>query len=178
MARRTKKETEDSVSDSLITETGENADAGVAEPESDGPSQGSEEGFATRKKRRTRAEMAAARVQAQVAARPVVDVPPAIANGLYDILGQLEVWGITTALKLTGERVALAATVFRYSDSDKAALAGPTCKVLGKYVPLGATKYADEMELAMLLFSLHMQKYEYFQGQLQEMAKRAAGGVA
>lgn len=176
MARRTKKENEDSVLDPLITDTGENADTegmgGV--PDGFSPSEDASSAPLRPKKRRTKAEMAAARVQAEVASRSVVDVPPAIANGLYDILGQLEVWGITTALKLTGERVALAAAVFRYSDSDKAALAGPTCKVLGKYIPLGATKYADEMELAMLLFSLHMQKYEYFQGQLQEMARKAA----
>jgi hypothetical protein len=167
MARRAKKENEDSGPDLLPVDSGESPDTGGMGEVPDGSPPSEDASSATpRKKRRTKAEMEAAK-----ASRPPVDVPPAIANGLYDILGQLEVWGIVTALKLTGERVGLASTVFRYSDSEKAALAGPTCKVLGKYVPMGATKYADEMELAMLLFSLHMQKYEYFKSQLVAMEK-------
>jgi hypothetical protein len=111
-----------------------------------------------KRKRRTKAEMAAAK--ATEAPRPIVDIPPEVTNGLYDVLGRLEAWSFNALLKVPQSHQGIVSEICLYTDEEKAVLAGPTGKVLGKYLPVGVSKYQDELALGLMLYGLHMSKWE------------------
>lgn len=80
---------------------------------------------------------------------------PSMVSGLYDLLGSIE---STIATRMGGIPEPVAKKVFRYSDEEKAALAGPTVRVLNKYASAWMIRYQDEIALATLLISLTIAK--------------------
>lgn len=80
---------------------------------------------------------------------------PAVIGSMYNTIGVIE--------SLLAQRFAkipepIARRVFTYTDEEKMVLAGPTSRVLNKYMPLWLIKYQDEIALANLLISITVAK--------------------
>lgn len=80
---------------------------------------------------------------------------PAMISGMYDLVGALEAMIFGRAFKLPEPT---AKRVFTYTEVEKRALEGPTCRVMNKYAASWMIKFQDEIALATLLVSLTIAK--------------------
>lgn len=80
---------------------------------------------------------------------------PAMISGMYDMLGTLEA---VAAQRWGNIPEPVAKQVFKYTPEEKEALAGPTIRVLNKYVSEWMIKYQDELALASLLIAVTVAK--------------------
>lgn len=81
---------------------------------------------------------------------------PIMIGGMYDVIGAIEATIIPKIFKECSPIVAK--QVFTYTAEEKAALEGPTIRVLNKYVAEWMIRFQDEIALAMILTSLTITK--------------------
>jgi hypothetical protein len=86
------------------------------------------------------------------AAQPPIQMfNPAMVSGMYDMLGSIEA---TVAERFGKIPQPIAQRVFAYTPAEKEMLAGPTARVLNKYIPDWMIKYQDEIALASTLIAI------------------------
>jgi hypothetical protein len=83
---------------------------------------------------------------------------------IFAALGSMESW----LAQRKGVPKEVADKAFTYSEAEVSALAGPTARVLTKYVPASAAKYKDEAELVMLLAVIHQSKIAMIQAEMKK----------
>lgn len=93
---------------------------------------------------------------------------------LYKLLGAVE--GRIAAARLPELPKARVQQVFDYSEQDLAILGPPTEAVLAKYTPRNLSKYAEELELAVMLVYVHQTKMQALTDLVQSMAAQQPQG--
>lgn len=86
----------------------------------------------------------------------VEDIPDELVTGIYDGLSAFSAWLLHRSGKFSPEQLQI---MFLTSD-EHAAVLPVTKKLLQKYLPAGAGKYADECALAFILYGIFSQKQQ------------------
>jgi hypothetical protein len=113
-------------------------------------------------------------VASQAAPVPEV-INPLMVSGMYDLVGTVEAMVFS---KTAGIPPEIARKVFIYSEKEKEALAGPTIRVMNKYLGPWFVKYQDEWMLISMLVALTIAKATLaqtmmkMQGKVVEMPKQ------
>jgi hypothetical protein len=88
------------------------------------------------------------------AEEPEFPFSEAEASALWRALGELQAWIARRAFRLDPELAGL----LRFSDAERALLAGPTVRVLAKYAPGWLGEHKDEVGLALLVIAIEQAK--------------------